>query len=617
VQLNPFAALRGRSEQRSQDAIDALAQAFFYGGNVSASGVRVTPETALASVAVAACVEVRAETFSALPGGVFRKEDRKRVPVSDHDVYRLLFERPNDLMTSGEALRWKQIRQDVTGNAYFRVIWKQGRPSELWPLFGTNPQLRTANGKVAYRYEGDDVTPKGDYSARDILQFKGPFLKNPFEAASPIDLIRDTIGLSIATEQFFGRFLNNGSHFPTYLETDNTLTPDDVKAIANSLSTTAGVLGAGKTRIFDRGIKVKQNQMSLKDADLSGQMRWYLEQICRIYRVPLPLVQDWTHGTYTNSEQAGLWFAQHTITPIAVDTERVVRKLFISGEENLYVKWNVDAILRGDYTARTAGYSTLINAGVMSPNEARAYEDMDPYDGGDEYRVPLNTAPAGEALGGEAPKAASNTVKAVEVDAPADPTIEPGDSAQPRSVLQPVIDDVIDRIRIRAKQDAERGRPAETTRAWAIEHVIPPLERALTLAGETVSASEIVDEALGENRATGSIDVPTYVSENAARGVKLYEDGRGGDGLVDATIRDARALADGNVTEAKVRKIGPWIDRHLVDLDAPKNSDPKDPGYPGAGLVAMLLWGGGSTKESATRTRDWAYAEVERLDNAN
>ena len=501
MQLNPFAALRGRSEQRSQDAVDALAQAFFYGGNVSASGVRVTPETALASVAVAACIEVRAETFSALPGGVYKRDGRMRQLITDHDVYRLVFDHPNDLMNSGQFLRWKQMRQDITGNAYARIVWKGGRPVELWPLYGTsNPEVRVKDGKVAYRYLGDDITPKGDYPATDILHFRGTFLKNPLEAASPIDLIRDTIGLSIATEQFFGRFLNNGTHFPTYLETDNALTPDDVKAIANSLKTTAGVLGAGTTRVFDRGLKVKQNTMSLRDADLSAQMRWYLEQICRIYRVPLPLVQDWTHGTYTNSEQAGLWFAQHTITPIAVDTERTVRKLFLPGEEDHYVKFNVDAILRGDYATRTAGYQTLIMSGVMSRNEARALEDLDPYDGGDEYLVPLNMvtssqlqAESDDNLLDAAKLKGAN--KAEPVEAEAEPAAEPA-ATEPRTMLQPVIDDIIDRIRIRAAQDAERGRPVEHTRTWAIENVLPPVQRALELAGVDIDVTTLVDEAL-------------------------------------------------------------------------------------------------------------------------
>lgn len=480
MELNPFAALRNRRENRN--AVDALAQAFFYGGNVSAAGVRVTPETALASVAVAACIEVRAETFSALPGGVYRREDRKRIPINNHEVYRLLFDKPNDLMTSGQLLRWKQMRQDITGNAHMRIVWKNGRPAELWPMYGEKPEVRAKNNKIAYRYAGDELTPAGDYAANDILHFKGPFLKNPLEAASPIDMIKDTIGLSIATEQFFGRFLNNGTHFPTYLETDSVLDDKDVKAIAQSLSSTAGVLGAGKTRIFDRGLKVKQNQMSLKDADLSTQMRWYLEQICRIYRVPLPLVQDWTHGTYTNSEQAGLWFQQHTITPICVDTERTVRKLFVPGEENNYVKFNVDAILRGDFATRTAGYSTMIASGVISRNEARAFEDLDPYDGGDEYLVPLNMA-ASSALEPATPAA--------------DTTADPVTTAEPRSTfLQPVLDDAIERIVIRAKQDQERGRDIEATRTFAHDTALLAVRQAYDLAGVPLDVDAVIDQAL-------------------------------------------------------------------------------------------------------------------------
>lgn len=112
------------------------------------------------------------------------------------------------------------------------------------------------------------------------------------------------------------------------------------------------------------------------------------------------------------------------------------------------------------------------------------------------------------------------------------------------------------------------------------------------------------------------IEVPSYVSRNAERGIQMYEDGHGGDGLVAATIRDARALAAGRVSEPKLRKIGPWIARHIVDLDAPSNSDPADPGYPGAGLVAMLLWGAGPDRAGARRTQAWAEREVAKLDDA-
>ena len=157
------------------------------------------------------------------------------------------------------------------------------------------------------------------------------------------------------------------------------------------------MLTAGELRIFDRGLKLLQNAMSLKDAQLLEEQRWLLEECCRLFRVPLPLLQDWTHGTYTNAEQAGIWFGQHTLLPLAVDTEAsIAQRLFLPSEiaAGYFTKFNIDSLLRGDFAARSQGYSILILCGVLSPNEARALEDWNPYDGGDDYRLPLNTAPA-------------------------------------------------------------------------------------------------------------------------------------------------------------------------------------------------------------------------------
>jgi len=107
---------------------------------------------------------------------------------------------------------------------------------------------------------------------------------------------------------------------------------------------------------------------------------------------------------------------------------------------------------------------------------------------------------------------------------------------------------------------------------------------------------------------------PTYMRNAAKRGLKLNADGYGGDGLVEATIASARKMANGEVSIEKWRKIAPWIARHLVDLDAPKNKDPNDSGYPGAGLVAHLLWGSGPSKQDAQRAMEYAIRVVDNFD---
>jgi len=109
------------------------------------------------------------------------------------------------------------------------------------------------------------------------------------------------------------------------------------------------------------------------------------------------------------------------------------------------------------------------------------------------------------------------------------------------------------------------------------------------------------------------IEVPQFIRDNAQRGLDYLAEGFGGDGLTDATKREAREMAAGNISEPKVRKMGPWYARHKVDGQAPKNSNPSDSEYPGPGLVAWLLWGGNADFDDAAE--DWANRQVETLNN--
>ncbi|NBW21271.1 MAG: hypothetical protein EBR82_76245 [Caulobacteraceae bacterium] len=127
-----------------------------------------------------------------------------------------------------------------------------------------------------------------------------------------------------------------------------------------------------------------------------------------------------------------------------------------------------------------------------------------------------------------------------------------------------------------------------------------------------VSISEDMEPGGEINTRAVDLSVPSFIRENAQRGLKYLEEGFGGDGLTDGTKREAREMAAGRITENKVRKMAPWFARHQVDGQAPKNSDPSDPQYPGAGLVAWLLWGGDSN--FSDRAQNWAQRKIDALD---
>lgn len=115
----------------------------------------------------------------------------------------------------------------------------------------------------------------------------------------------------------------------------------------------------------------------------------------------------------------------------------------------------------------------------------------------------------------------------------------------------------------------------------------------------------------GEVRAV-DLSVPAFIRENAQRGLDYLKEGFGGDGLTEGTKREAREMAAGRVSENKVRKMAPWFARHQVDGQAPKNNNPSDAQYPGAGLVAWLLWGGDSN--FSDRAQNWAQRKIDALD---
>ena len=131
------------------------------------------------------------------------------------------------------------------------------------------------------------------------------------------------------------------------------------------------------------------------------------------------------------------------------------------------------------------------------------------------------------------------------------------------------------------------------------------------LTDPTVTSLDVVDQSRAVN-----LTPPAYMRAAARQGLRYYEEGKGGDGLVDATIREARAMAQGNVTADKWVRIRAWIARHLVDLDSP-SARPDSPDYPSAGVVAHLLWGSGPSKRSAERALAYAEGVVARLEAEN
>ena len=108
-----------------------------------------------------------------------------------------------------------------------------------------------------------------------------------------------------------------------------------------------------------------------------------------------------------------------------------------------------------------------------------------------------------------------------------------------------------------------------------------------------------------------SLEIPVYIRTAARKGLDYYGQGLAGEGLVDRTVREARDMARGQISEDKVVRSNAWAQRHAVDLQAPKNSDASNDEFPGAGAVAHYLWG--INPLNPQPARDWFERKSEAI----
>ena len=164
----------------------------------------------------------------------------------------------------------------------------------------------------------------------------------------------------------------------------------------------AGFKGAnsGKTawlpNTFD--VKTVPNGLTAQDAQYIDQKKFSAQRICSdIFGVPQHMLGLTSNPTYGSVEQMALEYVQHTIQPILVNFEQTINNAFFP-ESDVYVKFAVNGLLRGDVTTRMNAYKFYLEHGVMTPNQVNAMEDngiVVPADqGGDAYTRPLNIAPS-------------------------------------------------------------------------------------------------------------------------------------------------------------------------------------------------------------------------------
>lgn len=376
--------LRGREERAV-----SFQTIFASGGNVAQqtyAGTVITQDTSLKIGAVYACVRLLADTISTLPVDTFYREGGARKPFRPKPLW---VENPDIGTAREDFLQQAMVSLLLDGNVFIRIFLS--RTDEVISLVVLDPtrvEVRRNPATREIEYVIDAGTGK-TLRADEVLHITELRKPGALRGISRIEEVKQSLGIASALEEFSARFFGQGSVTQGIIEWPGNLTREQAKDLASGFEEGhKGLKRSHRPGVLFGGARFVKTGVDPNEAQMLESRQFAVEEIARIFRCPLHLLQVSTPGamSYASVEQNAIQFAQYTLRPIISKFETALSSL-LPGPA--FVKFNLDAILRGDIQTRFAAYSTGQLAGFLSVNDIHRLEDMPPAEGGDEYRVPL------------------------------------------------------------------------------------------------------------------------------------------------------------------------------------------------------------------------------------
>lgn len=369
------------------------------------SGIDVTADSAIRMSTVYACVRLLGDTISSLPLGAYVRRGRNRISYAA--VYGSQPEwinRPNPETSRLEFFEQVIASLNLHGNAFILTVRDEN--DEVFELYCLNPdevrikRLRP-NEPLVYEITIRDVNEARTeiLTSREILHIPMFRLPGSHYGLGPVSAARLTIGAAMAADTYAAAYFGNAANPGGVIEVPGELTQEQAQDIGRDWNIThTGPYRAGKIGILSGGAAFKPLTLNAADAQLLEARRFNVEDIARLFRVPVSLLGHPVSGamSFASVEAQNLSFVQHSLRPLLERLEQSLSALL--PESDGFIKFNLDALLRGTTLERYEAYTKGLREGFLSLNDVRSVEDLSPIgEAGDQFRVPLQNIDAADA----------------------------------------------------------------------------------------------------------------------------------------------------------------------------------------------------------------------------
>jgi len=152
--------------------------------------------------------------------------------------------------------------------------------------------------------------------------------------------------------------------------------------------------------MLQEGMTFKPVSMNNVDAEILGILKATAADVARMYKIPLPMVNDLEKANYNTIEQLLIQFVVFGLLPWAKRQEQAMMRDFLlpKDRKTYFIEFNLSGLMRGDQKSRYEAYAIGRQWGWLSVNDIRRLENMPPVPGGNVYLQPLNMIDAGKSM---------------------------------------------------------------------------------------------------------------------------------------------------------------------------------------------------------------------------
>lgn len=395
----------GLQEKRSTDPIDLNDSQLRELLDLGAPGeVNVRGKKALKVDIVYACIKILSESVSKLPLKIYQEDENGIQKTAKHSLKNLLRLRPNPLMSASDF--WKCVEsQRAFGNAYVFIDFhpKTGEVIGLWPIDHSKVTVWIddvgllsnvggfVNRQTRLWYEVNVNGERRKLMPTELLHFKGSVTLDGIVGLNPIEYLRSTIENAASAGKFINNFYKQGLQVKGLIQYVGDLNDNAKRTFREQFeSMSSGLKNSHRISLMPIGYQFVPISLTMADAQFLENTQLTIRQVAAAFGVKMHQINELERATFNNVEQMQMQFYQDTLQPILTGYEQELTwKLFTNREleAGFYSKFNVDSILRGDIKTRYEAHRTGVQGGFITPNEARAKEDLPPLPGGDQLVV--------------------------------------------------------------------------------------------------------------------------------------------------------------------------------------------------------------------------------------